>query len=308
MYHLTHPKPPIRQIVLMVLLALVVVTVVGGTAQSAFAGRIASTSESIPAGQYYSIEPDDLETIKEIKYDISVVEGDRVDIYIMISSEYDRYSRGEDFDPVVQFHNTPGNEGSYMVDDIDETYYVVIDNLDNAKGNDAVPSGDVTVEVEVNFIGESEILNIAFFFALVIILAMVMIMTAKLLLFPASSVEKIAKTEGEDVGKIVRTEGEDVERNMKTEGEQIAKSEGEDVGMGIGDSLVTENRDAGDRDSVIEAFREMECLDGEKATMLYESGFTSVAALKQARTSELVGVKGITPGMAHKITEQVKDL
>jgi hypothetical protein len=65
---------------------------------------------------------------------------------------------------------------------------------------------------------------------------------------------------------------------------------------------------AGDKDSVVEEFQKLESVDLRKANALFDAGFTSVAALKNAKSYELVGAKGITPTIANKIVKQVKEL
>jgi len=67
-------------------------------------------------------------------------------------------------------------------------------------------------------------------------------------------------------------------------------------------------RPAGDRDSVIETFQKLDDVDFNKASALYEAGFTTIEALKDAKKYELVGVKGITPTLAASIVKQAREL
>ena len=77
-----------------------------------------------------------------IKVEVTVSSGGPVDVYIMSETEYLKYDGGWEFKPDVAkekvvhttftFENPDGNE-----------YYLVIDNKDNLRSNDAVPTANV---------------------------------------------------------------------------------------------------------------------------------------------------------------------
>ncbi len=83
-----------------------------------------------------------------IRYNVTVEEGERIDVYIMSASEYEKYEIDEDFSTVVSHERELYFDGEFVVPD-NQNYYFIVDNLDNAHNNDAPPSGDVVVNIAV---------------------------------------------------------------------------------------------------------------------------------------------------------------
>lgn len=66
------------------------------------------------------------------------------DLYIMNHTEYDKYLNGYDFDPLKSYERTDGVNTSWAQRIKKEEHYIVVDNKDNSRANDARPSGDLT--------------------------------------------------------------------------------------------------------------------------------------------------------------------
>jgi hypothetical protein len=82
----------------------------------------------------------------DISVDVTSPAGASVDVYIIASTEkYDYPS--ESFTPVVAHEGVSNADFSFKSPD-SQTYYLVIDNTDNSRSSDAVPTGDVTVNYE----------------------------------------------------------------------------------------------------------------------------------------------------------------
>ena len=94
----------------------------------------------------------------EISYDVEVVDGSKIDVYIMPASEYEKYKNDKKFNPVVEHQKIYSVDGKYETPD-DQQYYVIVDNWNNANHGDANPEGDVVVNMEIEFsaLSESEI-------------------------------------------------------------------------------------------------------------------------------------------------------
>lgn len=100
-------------------------------------------------GQYESEMLLGLEEDEEIEVTVTVTspsEG-KVDVYILSSSEYHSRYPSKIFYPAVAWENITTTTFTFNCPD-DQTYYLVIDNDDNARANDAVPTGSVTVDYE----------------------------------------------------------------------------------------------------------------------------------------------------------------
>jgi hypothetical protein len=87
---------------------------------------------------------------KNEKIDVSVTVvspvGAKVDVYVISSSQFSNYPNGN-FNPTVAKENVASTSFSFKSPD-DSTYYLVIDNEDNSRTSDAVPTGDITVDYE----------------------------------------------------------------------------------------------------------------------------------------------------------------
>ena len=74
---------------------------------------------------------------------VKVTTNASVDVYVLTSTY--AYSYPESFTPTKSKEKTMSAEFS-MTFKAGETYYVIIDNLDNSRSTDAIPSGDVTYD------------------------------------------------------------------------------------------------------------------------------------------------------------------
>ncbi len=94
------------------------------------------------------------------KIHFKVKEGDDVDIYLMVPYEFESYKKGENFSTLFMKENVR-KVSNWVENDLDghedSPCYLVIDNKDNARENDAVPSDSVTYELEYMNVDENEI-------------------------------------------------------------------------------------------------------------------------------------------------------
>jgi hypothetical protein len=90
-----------------------------------------------------------LEEDEEIEVTVTVTSpvNGKVDVYILSSSEYHSRYPTKTFYPALAKENITTTTFTFECPD-DQTYYLVIDNEDNARANDAVPTGSVTVDYE----------------------------------------------------------------------------------------------------------------------------------------------------------------
>jgi hypothetical protein len=83
----------------------------------------------------------------DVEINFSLDLGGNVDVYIMTSDEYwDRYVNDTDFHPAMSWVNVRAVKETWEQPD-DQAYRIVIDNWDNAKNNDTVPTGDVQYDL-----------------------------------------------------------------------------------------------------------------------------------------------------------------
>jgi hypothetical protein len=74
--------------------------------------------------------------------EVWVVSGGPVDVYMMNSKQYGKYADGGSFKAEVKKENTEHTKFTFENPD-DSTWYLVIDNMDNARSGDAIPTSDV---------------------------------------------------------------------------------------------------------------------------------------------------------------------
>lgn len=83
----------------------------------------------------------------EVEYSFDVVQGGNADFYIMSFDQYfDYYMDGEDFNASLEKQNTLSAAGKWKQPD-DQTYYIIIDNMDNNHTGDATPTGGITYDL-----------------------------------------------------------------------------------------------------------------------------------------------------------------
>jgi hypothetical protein len=82
----------------------------------------------------------------DISVDVTSPAGASVDVYIISSTEKYDYPSGS-FTPAVAHEDVSNADFSFKSPD-GQIYYLVIDNTDNSRSTDAVPTADVTVDYE----------------------------------------------------------------------------------------------------------------------------------------------------------------
>jgi hypothetical protein len=77
-----------------------------------------------------------------IHVEVTVSSGGRVDVYIMSDREYNKYNDGKDFK--VKVAKEKVEHTTFMFENPDGSdYYLVIDNMDNSRKSDAIPTDNV---------------------------------------------------------------------------------------------------------------------------------------------------------------------
>lgn len=82
-----------------------------------------------------------------VKFHISITLGAEVDVYILTSEEISDYNDGKDFHASYSKEKVTSQDGEYHMETGD-TYFLVVDNLDNGRETDAVPKADVQYDLE----------------------------------------------------------------------------------------------------------------------------------------------------------------
>ncbi len=82
----------------------------------------------------------------EVSVTVTSPSDGRVDVYILTQTQYSSYPAGS-FNPAYQSENKNSHDFTFTVPD-GQSYYLVIDNEDNSRTTDAVPTGSVTVDYE----------------------------------------------------------------------------------------------------------------------------------------------------------------
>jgi len=105
----------------------------------------------IEEGETYQLTLPVMVEDNKYSFDIKVNDGYRpgyVDIYILNSEELYEYNAGRRFLPEYSVENTAQVDFTWERDD-SSIYYLVIDNADNVRPNDAVPNGTLKLELEM---------------------------------------------------------------------------------------------------------------------------------------------------------------
>lgn len=93
---------------------------------------------------------------KHLQVNVVISDGKRCDVYIMNHDEYEYYRDGRDFDTYKSKENQNSIDFSWAQYQANKTFYLVIDNKDNAHANDAEPNGDLTYALEYKVEKEDE--------------------------------------------------------------------------------------------------------------------------------------------------------
>jgi len=91
------------------------------------------------------------ETGEQVNYEVYVTEGKEIDVYILTKLEKNDYEDGKDFNASKMHENILTVQSKYRITD-NQTYYIVIDNQDNAHENDAIYEQDVTYDFIVDVV------------------------------------------------------------------------------------------------------------------------------------------------------------
>lgn len=84
-----------------------------------------------------------------VTVDVTCNDDTLIDVYIMRDSEYDKYdgNYSNSFTTMVAYEKIKAKNFEWKVPD-DDTYWIVIDNVDNSRTTDAVPRMNVTIDIE----------------------------------------------------------------------------------------------------------------------------------------------------------------
>jgi len=88
-----------------------------------------------------------------VKAEITVLSGDEIDVYLLDEDQYEDYLEDVNTSKAFTYiekgtqQNTKQFSYTYKVE-YDGQYYIVIDNRDNSQADDALPTGNVSVEVK----------------------------------------------------------------------------------------------------------------------------------------------------------------
>lgn len=131
---------------IIVILCLMCTTVLFTTVVSA--DKIKETNEVISSGSYKSVMLLGLTEGEEIEVSVEVVSptGGLVDVYILPSSDYFNYP-DDPFSPELSREGVTTTTFTFKTPDT-SGYYLIIDNVDNYRTTDTVPTGSITVDYE----------------------------------------------------------------------------------------------------------------------------------------------------------------
>lgn len=91
----------------------------------------------------------------EFSIDFNIHNGTRADVYIMTKAQYDDNYPDEDFKTSYDSERTDYLEDEYWQKPDNQTYYLVVDNLDNSRLTDENATGDISYYI--NSVNETEL-------------------------------------------------------------------------------------------------------------------------------------------------------
>jgi hypothetical protein len=138
-----------RRKALLGILVFCIVTLGLFSAGTVSADQITKSGEVLYDGDYDYVWLWGLSKDEKITVDVSVVSpaGAKIDVYILSQTEFNSYQSGESFTPKVTHEDISSASFKFKSPD-SQVYYLVIDNMDNARSTDAVPTGEVTLDYE----------------------------------------------------------------------------------------------------------------------------------------------------------------
>ena len=85
-----------------------------------------------------------------LEVEIKVINGSAIDIYLTGSAGNDDYKDNEDFTFYTDYSEEHTKSIKYTFEaPTDDDYYIIIDNQDNGRKNDTIPTGSVEVEINI---------------------------------------------------------------------------------------------------------------------------------------------------------------
>jgi len=149
-YTMLRSRPHRRFRILPFLLALYLIVM--STGFPAVSARSYKTLEYGDSQSWAIAPPDSGNRFRKwdiITVDVNVTSGGPIDVYFMKTSEYDKLQANESFKTVVSKQGVNKTSFEWKKDDDEDEYYVLaIDNRDNARSNDAIPTSDIEYNFE----------------------------------------------------------------------------------------------------------------------------------------------------------------
>jgi hypothetical protein len=125
--------------------------------------------------RYLFVKGDALDDDRKYSITVNGSNARYFDVYILDAEQYDRYRSGMNFREEIGKENITAVEKMKFTSKIDgPSYYLVVDNMDNAHPGDAYANETISVNVFIEEI-ENEDLSMAFFFAFCGIVSIVII-------------------------------------------------------------------------------------------------------------------------------------
>jgi hypothetical protein len=137
-----------RAILGIFVLCIMIVGLLGVTTVSAD-DMISVEDDIIYSGDYEYVYLWGLDKDEKMNVEVSVDSpaGATLDVYVLSNDEFTEYQNGQTFTPKVSHEDVSSASFKFKTPD-SQTYYLVLDNMDNGRSTDAVPTGDITVDYE----------------------------------------------------------------------------------------------------------------------------------------------------------------
>lgn len=250
----------------------------------------------------------------KVSVSIRVTSGGEIDVYVMTKSNFDKLALGQSFSTEISEERTKDTSFDWEIPS-DATWYLVIDNVDNSRSNDATPTGPVSIEGNM---GGPSILRMVGMVCGGLILLVVLILVVRYAMqggfasiLPSGKAMK-AKNTGPTInnpssalgfkpgskGEALPTGSDIVEKPWFGEGGYFSQNpgfEGDDEGEG-------DEAEAGEEDEVeaVEATAVAVVDDSEEVTAAVAIETEESPDEPTPETSELPTLTIACPGCAHK--------
>jgi hypothetical protein len=143
----------------------------------------APTDNELEIGEYEAYEvasPNSLDNYR--KYDIynvkiTVTSGGPIDVYLVVLDEFEKMEDNKSFKAVVTKEGITNTKFEYENPEKDERYLLIVDNSDNGRGGDTLPTSYVYYEIETSIDERHQDVTIRniFIYAAIIGLAIIVI-------------------------------------------------------------------------------------------------------------------------------------